>query len=159
MLSGLIATLPVALLGAMGYAFIASFACFIAAKTLVNAQPLNVAAQVLPAVAVAVVLTTTGTWQFWVVCFTPFIIGFGITLIQGLFNLTIATPLARRGYLGNFRKWAHETEQTPEFQAAILLIDEERVREAANMSTDAEDFHDNIVRAAGLEDHEVPDEF
>lgn len=157
MINTLGAHLPFALLGAMGYAFLGGVVAFTIFSQFTDNQWALALAWAAPAVAVATVFTSS-TVAFYVVALTPFIIGTTLNIFAGLVQVALS-PLDRRGYRGNIRKWAYELDPSDEFQAAMCLLDEEDINEVKKVSADADDFEQNIIEAAGLDDHELPDDW
>lgn len=102
---------------------------------------------------IAAYTTSVGTLSFFIIFLSPLWIG----VVLGILYFFLHGPLARRGYLGRLEKWSLEIdEDDDELQAALVLLDAEDVNDVADISADAEDFQENLISAAGIEEHEVP---
>lgn len=68
----------------------------------------------------------------------------------------IKPHVAKRGYLGNRKKWEYHIEATATNRAAYTLLTSEQLDEIADLSANKTDYENNVVRAAGLRGHEPP---
>lgn len=73
-----------------------------------------------------------------------------VILLMFLLGLLIIGPLAKAGYLGNHHKWALQLKDDDEFQAAVKLLDNEKIQEISRMSADKEHFREQVVEEAGI---------
>lgn len=149
-------TLP---LLAMVISSVAYFGTIILLKLFTNASNLQrVGLGVVVTGLVAVAMTSTLTGMALVIL-APFIVATVLGVITGIvlsiFTLALVQPLQRRGYLGNINKWMYELQDDAVFQAARVVTPEQKVREVAQMSSDAQHFRNQLIKQAEFPDPEA----
>jgi hypothetical protein len=69
-------------------------------------------------------------------------------MLSGVFTY----PLISRGYFGNFKKWSLQLNADEEFQAALLVLEDEEVKTLAKTSSDKEHFREQVIERAQFSD-------
>lgn len=149
----MIAGISLATLGFIVLAFAASQILGGFVNQFTGSTGMALVTMVFTSYAVAAYAATPWTIPFILVLLAPFL----VVLVVGIIASILYVPLAKRGYLGRLRQWTYELDTTNrEFMAGLELLDEETVAEVAQVSVDARDFEENVIEAAGLDDHEPP---
>lgn len=101
----------------------------------------------------------SGLWPIIAVALAPIWVTIVVILVVGTVGGAFTSVLARRGYLGKQHQWMVELmeEDDRQYEAAKTLMSRERMSEIAEVSTDKEDFKENVIEAAGLNDIEEKD--
>lgn len=95
-------------------------------------------------------LVGTTTPALWIVGVAPIWVLMILFLVAG----TLTGILGKRGYLGNKRKWEINHTFSNEARAAKMLLEPDEIDEIGNISADAEDYEENLIKAAGIDQRE-----
>lgn len=139
---------------AAGVAFVASFIVSMVVKYGITQDTTKRGAVQLLTAGVVAFVMTDGIVPFVIVTLAPLWVGIllavVVLIIMAIFGGVVIAPLVKGGYLGNHRKWLAELSNDDEFQAALHLLDNEKVVEIGKMSGDREHFRNQIIEEAGI---------
>lgn len=101
----------------------------------------------------------SGFWPILAVTLAPIWVTAVLIIVLSTVGGVFISILAKRGYLGKQHQWMVKLmeEDDRQYEAAKTLMSKERMSELAEVSSDKEDFKENVIEAAGLNDIEEKD--
>lgn len=105
----------------------------------------------------SVILTQgTGILGFVIIFTSPVWVAMILAMLIKVTVGNLELALAKMGYLGTQKKWMYqlymEDERDREYEAAKTLLSSKKIKEIKEVSTSKQDFRDNVVEAAGIDE-------